>query len=82
MFEGVQYREGEEFQPEGDKCIKCSCVVSTALDVPRASLLVNCGWDSPRAVLGLLMVSPPLPPDVELREELITLRRGSQPWRC
>ncbi|XP_042104548.1 BMP-binding endothelial regulator protein isoform X2 [Ovis aries] len=26
VFEGVQYREGEEFQPEGDKCIKCSCV--------------------------------------------------------
>lgn len=29
VFEGVQYREGEEFQPEGNKCIKCSCVVST-----------------------------------------------------
>ncbi|KAJ8783144.1 hypothetical protein J1605_009752 [Eschrichtius robustus] len=82
VFEGVQYREGEEFQPGGDKCTKCSCVVSTALDVPRAFLLVNCGWGSPRAALSLLMVSPPLPPDVEPREKLITLRRVSQPWRC
>ncbi|ELK35172.1 BMP-binding endothelial regulator protein [Myotis davidii] len=26
VFEGVQYQEGEDFQPEGDKCTKCSCV--------------------------------------------------------
>ncbi|KAF3819255.1 hypothetical protein GH733_013405, partial [Mirounga leonina] len=26
VFEGVQYREGEEFQPEGNKCTRCSCV--------------------------------------------------------
>nr|XP_051709236.1 BMP-binding endothelial regulator protein isoform X3 [Oryctolagus cuniculus] len=31
VFEGVQYREGEEFQPEGSKCTKCSCVVSPAV---------------------------------------------------
>ncbi|KAI2545505.1 BMP binding endothelial regulator [Homo sapiens] len=27
VFEGVQYQEGEEFQPEGSKCTKCSCTV-------------------------------------------------------
>ncbi|XP_063089965.1 BMP-binding endothelial regulator protein isoform X5 [Cavia porcellus] len=27
VFGGVQYREGEEFQPEGSKCTKCSCLV-------------------------------------------------------
>ncbi|KAF6085409.1 BMP binding endothelial regulator [Phyllostomus discolor] len=26
VFEGVQYREGEDFQPEGNKCTKCSCI--------------------------------------------------------
>ncbi|KAF7478294.1 Hypothetical predicted protein [Marmota monax] len=29
VFEGVQYREGEEFHPEGNKCIKCSCVFAS-----------------------------------------------------
>lgn len=55
----MQYQEGEDFQPEGNKCTKCSCVVSTALSVPRAFLLVNCGWDSPRAALTLYSLSSP-----------------------
>uniref|UniRef100_A0A7N4P9W6 BMP binding endothelial regulator n=1 Tax=Sarcophilus harrisii TaxID=9305 RepID=A0A7N4P9W6_SARHA len=25
VFEGVQYHEGEEFRPEGDRCTKCLC---------------------------------------------------------
>ncbi|KAM5273627.1 BMP-binding endothelial regulator protein [Ctenodactylus gundi] len=25
VFEGVQYREGDKFQPEGNKCVTCSC---------------------------------------------------------
>ncbi|KAH0508243.1 BMP-binding endothelial regulator protein [Microtus ochrogaster] len=37
VFEGVQYQEGEEFQPEGSRCIKCSCVDSTMVCKKKCS---------------------------------------------
>lgn len=46
VFEGCSTEREEEFQPEGDKCIKCSCVVSTALDVPkRYSFWSGCAFN-------------------------------------
>nr|KAF6468975.1 BMP binding endothelial regulator [Molossus molossus] len=36
VFEGVQYREGEDFRPEGDKCTRCSCALSGSPCCPPA----------------------------------------------
>lgn len=80
MFEGVQYREGEEFQPEGNKCTKCSCVVSTAPGVPRTCLLLNGSWDSPGGALTLPAVSPSLPPERGPRGKLISPQQVPRPW--
>ncbi|KAG8517520.1 BMP-binding endothelial regulator protein, partial [Galemys pyrenaicus] len=56
VFEGVQYREGEEFQPEGNRCTKCSCVVSTAGDL-QGLIAVGTHQMHPDS----LSVSPPFP---------------------
>ncbi|XP_066209867.1 BMP-binding endothelial regulator protein isoform X2 [Saccopteryx leptura] len=42
VFEGVQYREGEDFQPEGSKCTKCSCVGGRTQCVREACPILSC----------------------------------------
>ncbi|KAF6301492.1 BMP binding endothelial regulator [Rhinolophus ferrumequinum] len=44
VFEGVQYQEGEDFQPEGNKCTKCSCVspaFARYSEIPTTTLLTD-----------------------------------------
>ncbi|XP_045053357.1 BMP-binding endothelial regulator protein isoform X3 [Desmodus rotundus] len=42
VFEGVQYREGEDFRPEGNKCTKCSCIGGRTQCVQEVCPILSC----------------------------------------
>nr|KAF6468971.1 BMP binding endothelial regulator [Molossus molossus] len=42
VFEGVQYREGEDFRPEGDKCTRCSCAGGRTQCVREVCPILSC----------------------------------------
>lgn len=83
----MQYREGEEFQPEGSKCTKCSCVVSPAVQTLRMILWVIAASSHFTFLLpSALSVSSPSPLSRNLsfsmggtKGRLFHQRKSSQP---